>query len=271
MADIRAAKEQAPDPKIGTPRAKSGVAFPYYNLVGSIEVAKAIHEKAGGTCNLAQLAALLGYSGVKNGGFRSRVGAAKMFGLVEQQDEQLSVSDRGRAIVAPISEAEAERAKVQAFLAVDLFKRVFDQFDGGTLPEDVGIRNLLSTQYKVVDDRVAPAAKVMLDSAEQAGFFKASGRTRMVLPLGGVSSGQKPLASVVGAAQAPAAPSSRERGGNGGSGADGSGSIHPAILGLLKELPSAGNPLSSKTRSSLIAAFSATISFIYPDEDDPRS
>src|SRR5207247_532850 len=83
MAEIQAVKDPVPDPKVGKQRPKSGVTFPYYNLAQSIEVAKVMYEQAGGVCDRSQLAAMLKYKGTNNGGFLSRVSAAKMFGLIE--------------------------------------------------------------------------------------------------------------------------------------------------------------------------------------------
>lgn len=265
MATMKAVKDPEADPKQGKPRAKSGVRFPYNDLDDSVEVARIIHEKAGGTCDLAQLATLLNYSGVSNGTFRTRVSAAKMFGVVEEADEQkIRVSGRGLAIVAPISADSATRAKVEAFMAVDLFKKVFDRFNGTALPEQVGLKNLLATEYQVVPDRIPPTVRIMLDSAEQAGLFKTAGnRTRMVLP----------LARPGGTVQPPVAPAKEvesqiPHGGNGGGGGgdDGSG-IDPAIMGLLRRLPPGGTPLSSKRRKALIDAFTYTVGFIYPEAD----
>lgn len=268
MATMKAVKDPESDPKQGKPRAKSGVRFPYNNLVESIEVAKVIHEKAGGLCDLAQLATLLGYSGVKNGAFRMRLSAAKMFGLVEEADEQkLRVSARGRAIIAPISEPQATRAKVEGFMAVDLFKGVFDRFHGTALPEHVGLRNLLSTEYQVVADRVTPTVRILLDSAEQAGLFKAAGnRTRMVLPLP-TPDGVAPLSSPAPKASTETSTINGGGGSGGGDGGDGVGHIDPAILGLLRRLPPGGTPLTSKRRKALIDAFTATVGFIYPEAD----
>lgn len=265
METVRAVKDAEPDPKAGKPRAKSGVGFPYWDLDSVVEVGKEMHERAGGVCDNAQLATMLGYSGVSNGSFRTRVSAAKMFGIIEDTDDRkLRVSARGRRIVAPITAADGLSARVEAFLAVDLFKKVFDRYHGTTLPENVGLRNLLQNEYQVVPDRVAPTVRILLDSAEQAGLFKAAGnRTRMVMPLG-------PTAPTL--APPPAAPadapelSSRYGGGNGGGGGD--DGIDPAILGLLKRLPVGGTPMTEKRRKALIDAFTNVVSFIYPDADD---
>lgn len=267
MSAVKAVKQTEPDPKVGKPRAKSGVSFPYWDLNSVVEVAKVMHERAGGVCDNVQLAGILGYSGVSNGSFRTRVSAAKMFGVIEDTDDRrLRVSARGRRIVAPITPADGSNARVEAFLAVDLFKRVFDRFHGTTLPENIGLRNLLQNEYQIVPDRIAPTVRILLDSAEQAGLFKTAGRSKMVMPLAGAGVSAPP------AAPPPAEPPTPPKhggpgGGNGSGGGYDSGNIDPAILGLLQRLPPGGTPLTAKRRKALIDAFTATVGFIYPEAD----
>src|SRR6185312_3207659 len=265
---VKVVKEPEPDPKAGKPRARSGVSFPYWDLDSVTEVARAIHERAGGACDTAQLATMLGYSGISNGSFRTRVSAAKMFGVIEDSDDhRLRVSARGRRIVAPVTDADGISARTEAFLAVDLFRRVFDRFNGTTLPEQVGLRNLFANEYQVVPDRIAPTVRILLDSAEQAGLFQAAGnRSRMAMPL---SAGFTP------AAPAPIAPPAIEKieihrpGGNGGGGGDdGTSEIDPAIVGLLKRLPPVGTAINAKRRKVLIDAFTNVVAFLYPDAED---
>jgi hypothetical protein len=267
---VKAVKDAEPDPKSGKPRARSGVSFPYFDLDQSVEVARTMHERAGGVCDISQLATLLGYSGVSNGSFRTRVSSAKMFGLIEDADDRkLRVSTRGRRIAAPVTPADERAARVEAFLAVDLFKQVFDTYNGTTLPENVGLRNLLQNQYQVVPDRVIPTVRILLDSAEQAGLFATAGnRSRMVMPLGITTPAVTPPPP-------PAPPgvveTQRHGGGNGGGGGGRDDpDIDPAILGLLKRLPPGGTPMSDKRRKALIDAFTNVVGFIYPDADDAR-
>jgi hypothetical protein len=271
MTTVRAVKDPEPDPKEGKSRAKSGVAFPYWDLDSSIEVARVIHERAGGSCDLPQLATLLGYSGISNGSFRTRVAAAKMFGVIESTDDnKLRVSSRGRSVVAPVTVADGSKARVEAFMAVDLFKKVFDRFNGTTLPENIGLRNLLQNEYQVVPDRIAPTVRILLDSADQAGLFQMAGnRTRMVMPVGTAPAASPPAPPPV-QHQTPHNDHHRHggSGGSGGSGGGGDVGIDPAILGLLRRLPPGGTPLSKQRRDALIAAFTATVGFIYPDADD---
>jgi hypothetical protein len=159
----------------------------------------------------------------------------------------------------------AEQAKVQAFLSVDLFKKIYDQFHGTTLPPEVGLKNLLETTYRVVPDRVTPTVRIMLDSEEYAGLFKAAGnRTRMTMPLtlpGG--SGKMVPPQPAAAAETP-----KNGGGNGGGGGDGTeDGIDSAIRGLLRRLPPSGTPLTAKRRKDFIDAFTALVTVIYPEAE----
>ena len=272
MADIKAVEKPAEDPKAGKPRPTSGTKFPYYDLENAVSVAKALYEQAGGQCDQVQLAALLGNKGVRSGAFLSRVGAAKMFGVIEQtHNREFRVSARGQAIVAPVTETSATQAKMEAFFAVELFKGVFDRFHGVTLPQEAGLRNLFETSYGVVSSRVIPTVKIMLDSAEQAALFNASGdRTRMVRPLGGSTATVQPK-SPGSQKHAVDSPASIERHGGGRGSGDGNGSgdqsIDPMILAFVRKLPPAGSTLNSKATKALVDAFTATVMFIYAHED----
>jgi hypothetical protein len=53
-------------------------------------------------------------------------------------------------------------------------------------------------------------------------------------------------------------------GGGGGIGAD----VHPALAGILMQLPPPGEALSSKDRKRFLNAFEAVLTLVYPNEDD---
>lgn len=266
MAAMRAVNQPEEDPKTGRKRPKSGVSFPYFDLDSAVEVARVMHNRAGGSCDLAALAAYLRYSGVKNGSFRMRVSATKMFGVVEEVEGQpstLRVSQLGRNIVAPVTPGEEARAKTSAFLSVELFRKVFDLYNGSGLPEEVGLQNLLRDTYQVVPDRVIPTVRIMLDSAEQAGFFEAAGnRSRMVMPAGGAA----------GTSHAPPPPPKPigepplRHGGGGGNGGDYAG-IDPFILEFVRKLPPGGTKLSEKRRAVYVASFTGALDVVYPEAE----
>ena len=102
MAEIAAVTAPEPDPKIGKAKPKSEIGFPYFSLEKSIEVARVLHDRAGGRAQRPQLASLLGNSAVKNGGFLTRLSAAKMFGLVETLGDSVGLTDRAKRILSPV-------------------------------------------------------------------------------------------------------------------------------------------------------------------------
>lgn len=253
----------------GKPRAPhSKTQFPYYDLADAVKVATAIHVRAGGVCDRDQLAALLSHKTARSGAFLSRVAGAKMFGLVEQAHGfKLRVTPRGRAIVAPVTPDKTAQAKLDAFFDVELFRKVYEQHKGITLPDDVGLQNLFGADYGIVKSRCAPTVRVMLDSAEYAGLFETAGKSQMVMPVNAVRGDQNPPR------KAPRGDEPGHRGRDAGNrnenvGGQDVGDIDPAIIGLLRRLPAAGTPLSTKRREKLIDAFTSVVAFIYPDQDD---
>lgn len=258
---------------------RSSVAFPYFSLEKSIDVPKQIHERAGGRCGRGQLAGLLGYSGVKNGGFLTRMSAAKLFGLIEEHGDTITLTDRARKIISPVRPADAEQAKLDAFMAVELYRKVFEDFDGHTLPSADGLSNLFLTQYKIVPNQVAPALRNLMESADSAGLFKVAGnRSKLIRPIirndGAPSSTPSPPPSPENSTETSQENSASGKGGtkngsngNGHSGPDLSG-VHPALVGLIQNLPPVGSKLGPKRRAALIDAFKHTINFIYPEEEE---
>ena len=266
MTDSGAVKQPVEDPKKGKPRAPhSKTRFPYYSLEESEKVPRLLHDRAGGACELSQLAGLLGAT-EKSGAFLSRIGAARMFGLVDKSDDgRYRVTKRGMAIVAPVNSQQQRQARVDAFFAVELFEKVYHQFKGSRLPEKAGLQNLAKHDYGIVEKRVATAVRVLLASADHAGFFAAGGRERLVTPVALNEEVQDGSAEADGDDR-----ESRENGAN-GDGANGGIDtlpIDPAILGLLRRLPPVGTPLAADDHKKLFAAFRSVVVFLYPVADD---
>ena len=252
---------RAQEPKEAIPRRPTEVGTPYFTLEKCVEIAGIIYNKGGGSCSRSQLASMLNMA-IDGGSFITRVTASKAYGLIEQEGDQLRVTDRGRAIVAPVLPADADRARLDAFLNVPLFKRVYEEYNGQSLPPETGLRNLLAARYGVAPGRVIPTVSILLESAQEAGLFKVAGnRSRMVAPLPAATTAT-PTAAVVTAPPAiaqgvvPAAIVGTQ------------GDIPAGIIGLLQGLPPAGTVWSKKKRDALIAAFTKAVEWIYPDRED---
>src|SRR5690242_18476847 len=74
-------------------REQSTIRFPYHDLADAITVARGVHA-FGGTCENAQLAAQL-QSTVTSGGFRLRLLAAKIFGLITYKEGRIMLTRLG--------------------------------------------------------------------------------------------------------------------------------------------------------------------------------
>jgi hypothetical protein len=274
MSTIKPVKDPTADPQKGKPKPKSGSSCPYYDLDQSITVAKTIHEQGGGACSREQLAPLLKYSGTNNGGFLTRVSAAKMFGLIEEGNETIRITERAKSILSPVMPQDADRAKLDAFLGVGFFRDIYERFKGQALPQEVGLKNLFENTYQIVPGRVVPSLRVLMDSADTAGFFKTVGnRSRMVMPVG---IGDGSAAQTAEFKQKEAAADAGDKGENtykherrGRSAGDiGGHEIPSALIGLLEKLPPAGTPIPPKRRTALTDSFKSLIDFLYPDPED---
>jgi len=164
-------------------RVVSGTKFAAYSLADSIALAKAIHDKGGGSATHDQLAAFLGYKSAHNGAYLDRLASAKLYGLVEGDGRQLRLTDRAQGILMPVYPELVRPVLLEAFFAVPLFKAVFDEYRGKELPPEFGLKNALRTQFGVTAGRTDVAYRSLMDSADQAGLFEIKGsRTQLIVP-----------------------------------------------------------------------------------------
>jgi hypothetical protein len=259
MADPESTTEEKTD---GSSRAWSTA--PYFDLEASIKVADVIYNNGGGACTGDQLAMWLDYKTVRSGTFLTRVSAAnKHFGLIGQQGDRFVVTERAQKILTPVMPDDAVTAKVEAFLSVPLFAKVYEQFRGTQIPKEVGLRNLFQSTYKLLPDRASSAVRIFLNSAEQAGLLTPD-RSRLVKPVGVAATNNKP-AAVEKKEEAQPGPIDRSKFYGGGEQALG---VHSAIIGLLRELPPSGTVWPEKKKKQFLDAFRATLDFIYQDEEN---
>lgn len=180
MADVTHLESSATS---GAVRQRSDVRFPARNLADSVAVGKVIYQQGGGKATSDQLAAFLGYKSTGNGAYLARVGAARTFGIITKSGDVFVLTPLGQQILMPTYPEQSRQGLVAAFLGVELFKRVYEDFKGKELPPEFGMKNALRNMYKVVPTRVEIAYRVLMDSAEDAGFFATRGaRTHLIMP-----------------------------------------------------------------------------------------
>src|SRR3984893_9745944 len=112
-------------------RFRSEIEFPYSDLESAVEIAQTIHDKAGSSCETDELAAWMGQT-ASGGTFRTRLGAARLFDLIETGQGRVTLTQLGRDALDNSGKERA--ARITAFLNVQLFAAMYEQFKGNALP-----------------------------------------------------------------------------------------------------------------------------------------
>lgn len=230
-------------------RERSTIEFPYTNLEDAEEAARAIFQEAGMTeITTNQVASTLNMSATSSG-FRVRISALKLFGLIEADSQRVSLTELGRAIAEPHS---AAAARVQSFLRVPLYSAVVERHDGRTLPPPAALeRELVGLG---VAPKMAERARQVFDrSAKHAGFIR-PGSDRFVTPIV-----QAPGASSADTSQQAESPK-KFAGGGGGDDVD------PIIRALVEKIPPTGTQWPLEEQVQLLQMLGMAFHMIYKNK-----
>ncbi len=249
IVNIDAAREVPGGERV---HSRSSIEFPYGDLESAIGVAKTLHEHVGlSPCAPEQLAAFLNLA-PNSGGFRARVAPARIFGLVETERGKIQLTELGRQVVDPTTE---KTARVSAFLAVPLYKALYDRYKSAMLPPAVALEREIEG-LGVAPKQKDKARQIFERSADQAGF-RAHGKNRLVMPITAQSEAA-PAPSALGApADAPESSQAKAFG------SGGSGSYHPFIEGLLRTLPPPDTEWKASDRIKWLQTAERIFSLIY--------
>lgn len=249
-------------------RQRSPLAFPYSDLQRAIELCDKLAFLGGSSSvELTQLALALNQT-ADGGTFRGRIGAARHFGLAEFNTVTAKLTPLGQAILEPMS---APASKVDAFLRVPLYAKLYEHYQGYPLPPPAAIERQL-TMMGLPQKQVERARQVFAASVDTAGFINSNGR--FVKPVvaaradpssdTGQNSGQIPPDD-----QRP----DPNKGKRGGGGNDGDGKDHPLINGLLMTLPTPGGEWDKTGRKAWLKMAASIFDNLYklPAEEAPAS
>lgn len=228
---------------------RSTIAYPYFDLAESLKLVYAISNNVGGGyCTDDQLAPWVDLS-PKSSGYRSRMSAARLFGLIETGGEQgHRLSELG---LKALDANHARAAKVEAFLKVPLFKRVYENWRGQQIPPAAALERAMVT-FGVAEKQTARARQTLERSANVANFFE-QGRDRLVKP--GIKPG---LATKDERQPAP--------GGSGGGGSDDPPKYDPIIQGLFNRLPTSGDVWPMSERKLWLQILENSFELVYKDK-----
>jgi hypothetical protein len=232
-------------------RFRSEIEFPYSDLQSAVELAQTINDRAGSSADNEELAVWMGQTAA-GGTFRTRLGAAKMFGLIDTGQGRATLTPLGRDALENSGNAHA--ARITAFLNVELFKAMYDQFKGGALPPPPAIERQVA-ELGVSPKQKERARQTFMKSAQYAGFIDTS-TGRFVKP--GIvqkDEGQRQQEKPV--------ECDRQR--TGGGGGNENPPIDPIIAGLLARLPKSGDVWPIAERKLWLQLLEGSFQLIYKD------
>jgi hypothetical protein len=244
----------------GRKRQRSPLAFPYSDLQRAIELCDKQASIGGRSAvELTQLAAQLNQT-ADGGTFRGRIGAARMFGLVEYGNETSQLTDLGEAILEPM---KAASAKAEAFLRVPLYAKLYEEYQGYPLPQAAVIQRKME-MLGLPKKQVERARQVFASSVETAGFINANGR--FIKPIVSARADLARTPDETGKHTPPTddAPEKHKQGGGKGGGG---GKDHPLIDGLLVTLPDPGGVWPEDGRKAWLKMAASIFDMIYKKGD----
>ena len=150
--------------------------FPSYPLSSALELAEAVYQQHGTDCTLPQLAASVDRS-PKASSFRQQVAAARTFGFFQRRAKTVKLTDLGQAVNDPDRRVDA---LVEGFLNVELFRELYERYEGNVLPPAAGLEGVLG-EVGVAAEAAPRARRVFTRSAAAAGLF-AVGSNRLIRP-----------------------------------------------------------------------------------------
>jgi hypothetical protein len=158
----------------------------------------------------------------------------------------------------PARVSQEKAARAESFLNVPLYKAVYEQFKGATLPPPSGLDTTMGN-LGVAPKQKEKARRVFQRAATQAGFF-AFGQDRLVYPSIKGSGEPMPLTSGENGTDTK---ERRQKGGDGGDGGD--EGRRPLIEGLIKALPAGGADWPLEARKKWLQAAAMNFDFVYAD------
>lgn len=150
--------------------------FPSVTLLKALPVAQKIKELNGGNPWSPENIATALDVGPKSPKFYYITAAARDFGLTTgtRDSATIALTDLGRAIVyAPDQEAEYAK-KIEAFLSIDLFKRVLEHYKGSELPEMKYLGNTLEHDFKLAPTFHEEFSRLFRENCQDLGITSGS-------------------------------------------------------------------------------------------------
>lgn len=153
--------------------------FPGRTLEEALPIPNAIREKNNGKEWDTELVAKAAFNVRRNAkNFFYAAAASRDYGLTigSRDTEKISLAPLGREIVFAGDEQTKRQKLIEAFFAVDIFKKVYDHYGSGTLPEDQYLKNTLLKDFNLDPEFHAEFRRLFEANCKFLGIQKSGGQ-----------------------------------------------------------------------------------------------
>jgi len=148
--------------------------YPIHALPEALRVAQAIQDKNNGQPFKRILLADSIKIKPMSSDFREILSSSYKYGLTLGTEKAVSISltDLGRSIVKPRDATEKARGLIEAAIKPELFRRVYERYNNGKLPQGQFFWNVLDVDFHVPPQNCNEAASLLTDNGKFAGIIQ---------------------------------------------------------------------------------------------------
>ena len=162
-------------------RVPRGVVPPALRLSEAIALAHKINENAGGSASYDLFSQMTGNTKTSST-FARKISALRLYGIVEDRDNVVCLSELGNRIVTPRDENDDLLGMKEALLRVDILGKIYDRHRGRILPEEQFLINVVQQELKVPREFSKTWVEYFKDAIQTAKLtiIRSDGKTQLV-------------------------------------------------------------------------------------------
>ena len=148
--------------------------YPIHPLQEALQIPQAIQDKNNGQPFKRILLASSINVKPMSSDFREMLSSSFKYGLTlgTEKAENISLAELGRSIAKPRNPTEKARGLIEAALKPELFRKIYERYNNGKLPQGQFFRNVLETDFQVAPENSEEAATFVTENGEFAGIIR---------------------------------------------------------------------------------------------------
>lgn len=152
------------------------------SLDDACKIAKRIYQDYGGEASLQSLSNITGNS-LSSSSFRFKLNNLKLFGILDQSNDHVTLTGVGYGMAAPKSPNEELGAMAEAFLNVPTYREFHERYKGKLFPDRERLPNILHREMGIEKDHANEWADSILADLETANLLDRRGGSGQLMVL----------------------------------------------------------------------------------------